>query len=157
LEGADALLPDIEAHVVIADKAYDAQEGVIVRLENTGRGIVIASKCCRKQPREYDRHLYQARHLIENFFNRLKALSRYRHPLRQDRLQLSRGNPPRRRSRLAQLMTRPNRRCTHVHYLHLHEADKCLPNLLLNSLSIQRKAAASKTACFRPTPLRQVS
>ena len=25
-----------------------------------------------KQPREYDRHLYQARHLIENFFAKLK-------------------------------------------------------------------------------------
>ena len=72
LEGADALLPDIEADAVIADKAYDAQERLIAPLENAGKGVVIPAKSNRKQPREYDRHLYQARHLIENFFNRLK-------------------------------------------------------------------------------------
>jgi transposase len=72
LDGADVLLPDLEAQAVIADKAYDANERMIVPLQNTGKGIVIPSKCCRKQPREYDRHLYQARHLIENFFNKLK-------------------------------------------------------------------------------------
>ena len=72
MEGADALLPDIKADTVIADKAYDAQERVIAPLENAGKGIVIPSKGNRKQPREYDRHLYQARHLIENFFNKLK-------------------------------------------------------------------------------------
>lgn len=72
LEGADALLPDIEADAVIADKAYDAQERLIAPLENAGKDVVIPAKSNRKQPREYDRHLYQARHLIENFFNRLK-------------------------------------------------------------------------------------
>ena len=41
-------------------------------MENAGKGVVIPAKSNRKQPREYDRHLYQARHLIENFFNRLK-------------------------------------------------------------------------------------
>lgn len=51
LEGADVLLPDIEADVVIADKAYDAQERVIAPLENAGKGIVISSKSNRKQPR----------------------------------------------------------------------------------------------------------
>jgi transposase len=44
----------------------------IAPLEGVGKGIVIPSKSNRKQPREHDRHLYQARHLIENFFNRLK-------------------------------------------------------------------------------------
>ena len=64
LEGADALLPDTEAATVIADKAYDAQERVIVPLERAGKGIVIPSTRSRKQPRDYDRYLYQARHLI---------------------------------------------------------------------------------------------
>lgn len=34
--------------------------------------MVIASRSTRKQPREFDRHLYKARLLIENFFARLK-------------------------------------------------------------------------------------
>jgi transposase len=72
LEGADALLPDIEADAIIADKAYDAQERVVAPVENAGKGIVIPPRSNRKQPRGYDRHLYRARHLIENFFAKLK-------------------------------------------------------------------------------------
>lgn len=72
LEGADALLPGTQADAIIADKAYDAQERVIAPLEMAGKGIVIPAKRCRKEPREYDRHLYRARHLIENFFSKLK-------------------------------------------------------------------------------------
>ena len=34
--------------------------------------VVIPPKANRRQPRPYDRHLYQARHLIENFFAKLK-------------------------------------------------------------------------------------
>ena len=33
---------------------------------------VIPPKRNRKEPRDYDRELYQARHLIENFFCKLK-------------------------------------------------------------------------------------
>lgn len=72
LQGADVLLNQIDAQAVIADKAYDADERVIRKLENRGIRAVIPSKRCRKQPREFDRHLYKARHLIEHFFCRLK-------------------------------------------------------------------------------------
>ena len=34
--------------------------------------VVIPPKANRLQPRPYDKHLYQARHLIENFFAKLK-------------------------------------------------------------------------------------
>ncbi len=37
-----------------------------------GKGIVIPSKTNAKEPRDYDNHLYKARHLIENFFAKLK-------------------------------------------------------------------------------------
>jgi transposase len=37
-----------------------------------GKTAVIPSKANRKQPREFDRHMYAARHLIENFFGKLK-------------------------------------------------------------------------------------
>jgi transposase len=39
---------------------------------NAGKGVVISPKRRRKQPREYDKHLYRARHLIEQFFSKLK-------------------------------------------------------------------------------------
>jgi transposase len=57
---------------LIADKAYDAQERVVERLEAAGIAVVIPPKANRKQERSYDKHLYKARHLIENFFAKLK-------------------------------------------------------------------------------------
>ena len=72
LDGADLLLPEIQAEIVIADKAFSAEERVISRLKNAGKGIVIPSKTNAKEPRDYDKHLYKARHLIENFFAKLK-------------------------------------------------------------------------------------
>ena len=72
LQGADVLLPQIEAEAVLADKAYDAQNRVIEPLNRRGIQIVIPPKKNRLQPRPYDRVLYQARHLIENFFAKLK-------------------------------------------------------------------------------------
>ena len=74
LQGADVLLADqldsVEA--VIADKGYDADERVRQKLEKAGVQAVIPSKANRKEPREYDKHLYKERALIENFFAKLK-------------------------------------------------------------------------------------
>src|SRR5580658_7347104 len=72
LVGADELLPDMKADVLIADKAFDADKRVLQPLADAGKKAVIPSKANRKQPRKFDRHLYAARHLIENFFARLK-------------------------------------------------------------------------------------
>jgi transposase len=41
-------------------------------LAATGKTAVIPPKSNRKVQREYDKELYKARHLIENFFARLK-------------------------------------------------------------------------------------
>jgi len=65
LEGADALLPDLAAAALIADKAFDAEERVLRPLEQAGKAAVIPPKANRKDPRPYDRDLYKARHLIE--------------------------------------------------------------------------------------------
>ena len=70
--GADELLPDMEADTLIADKAFDADKRVIQPLAAAGKTAVIPAKANRKQPREFDRHLCAARHLIENFFAKLK-------------------------------------------------------------------------------------
>lgn len=72
LDGADALVPQIAAPAVIADKGYDAEARVLAPLREAGKAAVIPPKRNRTERREYDRYLYRARHLIENFFCRLK-------------------------------------------------------------------------------------
>jgi len=72
LEGAEVLLPQLETKAVIADKAYDANGRVITPLEECDIEGVIPSRKNRLQPRTHDKKLYKARHLIENFFAKLK-------------------------------------------------------------------------------------
>lgn len=72
MDGADVLLPMVEAEAVLGDKAYDAQERVIEALTNRGIEVVIPPKKNRKELRNYDEILYKARHLIENLFAKLK-------------------------------------------------------------------------------------
>lgn len=72
LEGADVFLEDLDAQALLADKAFDADERVLEKLEKRGVEAVIPPKSNRKAPREYDKELYKARHLIENFFAKLK-------------------------------------------------------------------------------------
>ena len=72
LVGADELLPQLEAEALLADKAYDARQRVLEPLEQQGCLAVIPPKSNRLEPRAYDRELYKARHLIENFFAKLK-------------------------------------------------------------------------------------
>ena len=66
------MLPDLAADTLIADKAFDAEARVIEPLAQAGKTAVIPPKANRKDPRPYDRDLYKARHLIENFFAKLK-------------------------------------------------------------------------------------
>ena len=72
LEGADAFLPQMQADALLADRAFDADKRVIEPLLNAGKTPVIPSMPGRKRPRPYDRELFKARHLIENFFCKLK-------------------------------------------------------------------------------------
>ncbi len=72
LDGADVLLPQLEAKTVIADKGFDADKRVLDPLKEAGKQAVIPPKANRNVPREYDKELYKARHLIENFFAKLK-------------------------------------------------------------------------------------
>lgn len=72
LLGADHLLASMQAGTLIADKAYDADERVLLPLAAAGKTAVIPPKANRRSPRRYDRHLYKARHLVENFFAKLK-------------------------------------------------------------------------------------
>ena len=72
LEGADVFLPQMQADTLLADKAFDADERVIEPLHAAGKTLVIPPKSNRKVQRTFDREMYKARHLIENFFCQLK-------------------------------------------------------------------------------------
>ena len=65
-------MPELDAEALLADKAYDADERVLKPLRDAGIEPVIPSKANRKEQRPYDKDLYKARSLIENFFCRLK-------------------------------------------------------------------------------------
>ena len=62
----------MEADTLIADKAFDADLRVLQPLAVAGKTAVIPPRTNRSSPREYDRALYAARHLIENFFAKIK-------------------------------------------------------------------------------------
>ncbi len=72
LIGADPLLRKLQADTLIGDKAFDADERVIEPLEAAGKTVVIPPKANRATRRNYDRELFNARHLVENVFTRLK-------------------------------------------------------------------------------------
>ena len=70
--GADHLLPTMAADTLIADKAFDADLRVLAPLAAAGKTTVIPPRTHRSLPRDYDRELYAERHLIENFFAKIK-------------------------------------------------------------------------------------
>ena len=66
----EALLDQIKA--LLADKAYAARARLLDRLEEHQVEAVIPPKSNQKQPWEFDRDKYRWRHLVENFFAKLK-------------------------------------------------------------------------------------
>ena len=72
LVGADALLPQMAADTLIGDKAFDADARLREPLAAVGKSAVIPPKPNRLTPPDFDRDLYKERHLIENFFCKLK-------------------------------------------------------------------------------------
>ena len=72
LDGADAMIPRLRATALIADRGYDADGRVLDRLAGAKIDAVIPSRRGRLARRGIDRHLYARRHLVENFFARLK-------------------------------------------------------------------------------------
>jgi transposase len=101
LAGADALLPHMTANLLIADRAFDADRRVLDRLVAAGKSAVIPPRPNRSTPRQFDRELYKERHLIENFFCKLKQVPGNRNTLRQNRQEFPCRHPPRRRYHLA--------------------------------------------------------
>jgi len=71
-DSADVLLPHLRADTLLADKGYDADARVIHVVQAQTKTAAIPSKLNRTTKRDYDKDLYKARHLIENFFAKLK-------------------------------------------------------------------------------------
>ena len=72
---ASYLIEGFENSNVIADKAYDAK-AFIEQIEKQKCNPVIPPRSNRKNPRQYDEHLYKERHLVECFFNKIKHFRR---------------------------------------------------------------------------------
>ena len=68
---APELLADVRNANVIGDRAYDAK-ALAGQLEAQGCTVVIPSNPTRATLREYDKHTYRERCLVEHFFQRIK-------------------------------------------------------------------------------------
>jgi len=73
--GVAPLIEGVEFEGLIADKAFDAN-WIIKELDERGAKVCVSQMPWRKQPRDIDRDVYKWRHLIENFFCKLKKLKR---------------------------------------------------------------------------------
>ena len=74
LQGAGVLLVDLldQIEPLLADIAYAAKARLLDSLEEHQVEAVIPPKSNQKQPWEFDRDKYRWRHLVENFFAKLK-------------------------------------------------------------------------------------
>ena len=68
---ADELIEGLAAEHLIADKGYDSN-AIVEQAGRQGMRAVIPPRKNRKGQREYDKHLYRQRHLVENAFLHLK-------------------------------------------------------------------------------------
>jgi transposase len=73
--GVAPLIEGIEFDALLADKAFDAN-WIIEDLNERGAKIVISQRPQRLQPLDIDAEMYKWRHLIENFFCKLKDYKR---------------------------------------------------------------------------------
>ena len=64
------LLPG-QRHDLLGDKAFDA-DWLRTELDQRGATAVIPPKANRKQHLDYDKEMYRWRHLVENYFAKIK-------------------------------------------------------------------------------------
>lgn len=73
--GVAPLIDDVEFGGLIADKAFDSN-AILADLDERGAKVVISQHPRRASPRKIDAEIYRWRHLIENFFCKLKEFKR---------------------------------------------------------------------------------
>ncbi len=72
---APALIKGFGVKVVVGDKGYDA-DALVALINAAGAQAVIPPRSNRTEQRDYDRHVYKDRNLVERFFARLKQFRR---------------------------------------------------------------------------------
>lgn len=72
---APALIEGIPAQAVIADKGYDS-DSFIETITETSATAVIPPRSNRTVQRDYDKHQYKDRNLVERFFQKIKNFRR---------------------------------------------------------------------------------
>lgn len=73
--GVKPLIRGLEFGALLADKAFDSNE-IIADLDRRGAKVVISQHSRRSRPLAIDHEIYKWRHLIENFFGKLKEFKR---------------------------------------------------------------------------------
>ena len=73
--GVPPLIDGVAFDALLADKAFDSND-LIADLEKRGAKIVISQHPRRAKPLDIDLDMYKWRHLIENFFCKLKEFKR---------------------------------------------------------------------------------
>ena len=73
--GVAPLIQGIEFGALLGDKAFDSN-AIIADLDERGAKVVISQHPRRAIPRHIDAEIYKWRHLIENFFCKLKEFKR---------------------------------------------------------------------------------
>ena len=73
--GVPPLIDGVDFDGLIADKAFDSNS-IIAALNERGAKIVISQHPRRTKPLPIDAEIYKWRHLIENFFCKLKEFKR---------------------------------------------------------------------------------
>jgi len=73
--GVAPLIRGVEFGGLIADKAFDS-DSIISDLNERGAKVVISQHPRRSQPLDIDLEIYKWRHLVENFFCKLKEFKR---------------------------------------------------------------------------------
>jgi len=73
--GFEQLVTGVDFDALIADKAFD-NDALCAILNERGAIAVIPAKSDRKAPIPHDVEMYRWRHLVENFFQRIKEFRR---------------------------------------------------------------------------------
>ena len=72
---APALIKGFDAKLIVGDKGYDA-DALVALINAAGARAIIPPRNNRTEQRDYDRHVYKDRNLVERFFARLKQFRR---------------------------------------------------------------------------------
>lgn len=71
MKGVAPLIKDISFEALLADKAFDA-DWLLKDIDARGATAVIPPKANRVVQRDYDTEVYKWRHMVENYFAKIK-------------------------------------------------------------------------------------